>query len=553
MKRRTPLAIAIAVLSVCLHAQTASTVVTDPFAHAGASGGQHVVQDSSGALYLARLDGSIPNERHIALDRSFDGGLTWSNVLSSGINDAGSGSNSGVLTNVVSIAIDDQDRIHFHFARFSYPSYYNSYYRSFDTWTAQLSPLVDVHGTFGISNSARTAGCNIAVGPNGTIWLVAGSSSSWREQLLMSNMPYASNGMFTSVGIISQSASAQTTRLVVDAAGNPHCSYYENTGSGDYRHRSFDLATMTWNAHHTLGNLMAPNDYWGNLTCDLLGNTHILVNVDATGAGSPTILYYMVDAASVLSGPVVVASSTNAQFTGNNQYTTSIACEESTGDVYVAFRDFGSAGELALFFLPFGSMTPLSLGVLEPPASGVHEYYTPRIRGSLWPATNRTGADVHITWRRNVSPGPYDLRFVNFFGTNPQVPHVALSPSNIVTPGNSLVVDFIAPTHAGEIYVPVLSNTLGHGNIGAPLELRVIPDAGTNFYFNDPLAPVLFPLTPPGSYIGFLDASGLAQGGVNVPSFVPPNLNITVYCCFVTVNGLGIVSSSSHAAGFTIL
>ena len=537
--RRVHALIALLASTVSLLAQV--TVTTNDYAFAGAQSGRHVVRNSQGVLYAASIEEATPGQRPIVVHASYDGGATWTKVVSGGINDATTGACGSNPTNALSIAIDDQDRLHFRWGRFYYPSFFAGYYRWLDTRTGILGPTVDVHALVGAPATSRTTACNVATGPNGDVWITAPSTSSWRTQLLRSNLPYASNSTFTSVGVVSQTASAQSVRMAVDAAGNVHCAYYENTGTGDYRHRMYDAATGSWGTATDLGNLAAPNDYWGRLVCDILGNTHILCVRDSSIA--PQIVYFRRDLAGSFTPPVTVASFTSAQLGSNNYHIVDLACDEVTGDVYVLYRDLAGNGGLRIdlkiltapSFVPFMTLTPA--------ASGQHEIYSPRLRGALWPAFDNTQSHLHATWRQGTAK-PFDLKFMNVGGPNPMLATVTFSQPT-VAPGVPATVFFDAPLRANETYVPLVSCTLGQTPLpGTGAVLPVVIDGCASYYLNDPLAQLLFPLTPIGTYFATLDGQGSAQGMITPPSFVPPGLNITFVICFVTVNGVNVTEVS---------
>ncbi len=520
-----------------ISAQSTITVSSSSFPYPGVLTGGHVVRDSAGVLYLATIDESTAGIRPIQVYRSYDGGSSWTLVVPGGINDSASGLDTGVLVNQVTMAIDDQDRLHFHWGRFSYPNFYNSYYRTLDTHTGQLSPVVDVQAMLGIPTTVRTTACNVAVGPQGTVWLTAASSQSWRTQLLQSTQPYGAGGTFQSVGVVSTTASAQSVRIAVDALGSVQCTYYENTGTGDYRHRIYDVLTSTWTPATDLGNLAAPNDYWGDVACDLMGNTHMLVFVDAAGSNpQPMLEYYRRDPTGVFQGPVTIMSATSTQFGSNNRYVIDLACDEATGDAYVLYRDFVNGGSLAFGLIPAGTTTYVPITNVTPPSSVAHQYYSPRIRGRLWPASDRTGSDFQFTWREGTS-SPYLLNFQNYSASNPMLSVVGFQPAPVVTAGGVVTVTFDAPAHPSENYLPFVSCTLGLLPTGFGVNLPVLFDDCMNFYFNDPLSPFIFMLAPYPSSFGPLDASGSATGSVAIPATAPTGIPIPLQICFLTFTG----------------
>ncbi|MCA9319420.1 MAG: hypothetical protein KDB53_01735, partial [Planctomycetes bacterium] len=402
-------------------AQTTVTVATDNIGYSGSNNGKCVVRDSQGVLYMVRMAEPVAGTRTLVMDASYDGGMTWLTLITSGINDANSGETGTPLVAQVSVAIDDQDKLHVIWQRGT-SGLYNQYYCSIDPFALTATPYIDLKALMGVNLSTQTGAAGIAVDANGTVWMAMGSSSSWRAQLIHSDTPYATTGTFTSVGQISAAASAQSARIAVDLNGVIHCTYYENTGTGDYRHRAYDPVAASWSVATDLGNLSPTNDYTGAVVCDYLGNAHMVSMRDSytsSGASNPTIVYYKRDAAGTFSAPITVMSATNAQYaTVGNQYIFDIACDEVSGDVYVVFRDFSNGGELTVHVLPFGASSFTPLFQIAPANSGQHYYYAPRIRGSLYPASNNTGSDLHFTWRQ-MWPAPYDLKFLALGGTMP--------------------------------------------------------------------------------------------------------------------------------------
>jgi hypothetical protein len=141
-----------------------------------------------------------------------------------------------------------------------------------------------------------------------------------------------------------------------------------------------------------------------------------------------------------------------------------------------------------------------------------------------------------------------DVRGIEFVNQVP--PSVSFIPSNgHVSPGGTLMVLYNAPGHGGEVFVPIPSCTLG-GFFAPPLPqpLGIAWDACTDFYFNDPIALAVLPLSGvPGSYLGTLDSNGANFGMVLPPASFPPGQNIAVHVTFVswtpsfaiTVHGVG--------------
>jgi hypothetical protein len=145
-----------------------------------------------------------------------------------------------------------------------------------------------------------------------------------------------------------------------------------------------------------------------------------------------------------------------------------------------------------------------------------------------------------------------DIRGIEFVNQTPQ--SVSFSPPNTpLSPGNTLYVLYAAPNNPNEVFVPIVSCTLGAFSAPfLPQPLGVAWDACTDFYFNDPAGLAIFGLSgQPGSYAGFLDASGSAAGQVFCPAFFPAALNIPIHVTFVSWNASFVYTV--HGVGTFVL
>lgn len=130
-----------------------------------------------------------------------------------------------------------------------------------------------------------------------------------------------------------------------------------------------------------------------------------------------------------------------------------------------------------------------------------------------------------------------DVRGIEFVNQGP--PSVSFVPaSGQVSPGGTLVVQYSAPGHGGESFIPIPSCTLGSFfTPPLPQPLGIAWDVCTDFYFNDPIALAVLPLSgQPGSYVGTLDPAGVSTGLVLPPASFPPGQNIAVHVTFVSIN-----------------
>jgi hypothetical protein len=143
-----------------------------------------------------------------------------------------------------------------------------------------------------------------------------------------------------------------------------------------------------------------------------------------------------------------------------------------------------------------------------------------------------------------------DIRGIEFA----EPPSVSFVPANgQVVPGGVLVVNYYSPAHGGEYFVPIPSCTLG-SFFAPPLPqpLGIGWDACTDFYFNDPIALAVLPLSgTPGSFIGTLDPLGQSSGLVLPPGTFPPGQNITVHLTFVSWNAAFVITV--HGVGTFVI
>ena len=411
-------------------------LTTGPFASAGSSQHKHVVKDAAGNLYALSVAQDASGNRPLKLQVSPDGGATWL-PLTVAINDPTSGLSGTNLTNGCCLAIDGTGVLHIVWASYYYPSFYAQHYRQYDPSGGTLSPIVSLTGVTGAASTSRTSAMNIAVDASDTIWIAAHGAQNWRTHLIASQTAGASTLAFTDLGTISTSASAQNARLAVDNAGLVHCSYYRNTGSGDYYHRIYDPATG-WQSSTQLGNSIPSNDYLGTLAADDLGFVHALYGEDLGPNTTWNFFYRRWDAFGLWSAASPVFSVTTAQYSGVANYRIfALACEEATGKAIAVFRDLAAGGQLEVVQKDVAATSFTSLTPLTPPSTAQHDYYTPSIRGAMWPPFNRTGTDLDITWRQNPTPGPYQLVFQRV-ATGAPTPTLSLTTPATVGAATSL-------------------------------------------------------------------------------------------------------------------
>jgi hypothetical protein len=533
--RRLVLGVACALFAFPASAQT--VLSTD---NAGGSGptSKTMVRDASGVLYALSIVGTVgpPASNALTLFLSGDDGLTWI-ADPFVLNDATSGlsGTATTLTNHCSMAIDDAGTLHVLWSSYYYPSYYKQYYRQYVPSTSTASAIVDVGALNGATATARTAAMDIAVDGANTVWLTAQSTVTWQERLMGSTAPYASTLAFTNYGGISPSASAQTTRICVDALGTVHCSYYRNTGSGIYEHRAYVPGTG-WTAATTIGNTTAPNDFHGALAADSAGNLHAVVAKDSASPATWQFVYRMRDVLGVWGPEVPVFSATSAQYTGiANYFVFALAVDETTGLVSVVHRDLAGGGGLVVKQKSAVSASFVDLpNALTPPQSGVHYYYMPTVRGSLYPVSNRTGPTLHLQWiERPAATPPFSSVVARHRSSTLDL----LAPA--VVGGSTTIAahsgaETLQPYACGFALTPAPSIPLNDGRI-VPLTL--------DFLLNLSLTPGngLFTNT-----VANLDLAGDALIGLNVPN-IPVLVGYPIYSCLAvadpfSVSGIGTIS-----------
>ena len=400
--------------SLLLPAQGSTQVIlhSDEMASSGSNTAHNIVRDGDGDLHCASLERNAAGEMALIVQSSTDGGATW-DLQPPILNDGDSGLFDPNPATQCSVAIDDQGILHLLWGCYIYPSYYRQFYRRFDPGTGDRSDIVEISVLTGAPLTSRTAAMDIVVDSENTVWICGHYPSSWVEHLLRSDQPYASDDAFTDLGAISPTASAQNTRLAVDASGQIHCTFYRNIGPGQYEHRIYDPITGWQPDTFVLGDTSGSNDYFGWVSTDNLGQLHCAYVIDST-AGSPLwkFRYRIWDEISGWSDETILFDANSDQFTGISSYRIfNIGCDEETGTVHAVYRDLAAGGALVL-----ATKLPVSpefevIAQLQPTTLGEHAYIYPTVRGTLYPAFNNTSLGLDITYQRRDVPGtpPYSL------------------------------------------------------------------------------------------------------------------------------------------------
>lgn len=396
------------------------TLNTDDYAFSGSQSNKNLVRDSAGKLYCLSVSQNAVGDRPLLLLASSDGGDTWQ-ADPIVLNTATTGLNAPNPTTTCALAIDDQDRLHTLWGNYHYPSHYQQWYRQYDPATGVASTTVNVSAQTGASVSSRTAAMDLVVDQQNTVWLAAHGVGSWVEELVRSNAPYASSLTFSSVGSVSPSASAQTTRVCVDMAGRIHCSYYRNISPGVYEHRFYDPLANSWSLETIIGDTTGVNDFNGSLAADALGNVHALVLKNShSGSSLWETIYRRWDTTNGWSSEVLLFGANQAQHSGiANDRIITLACNETSGKVTAIYRDLSAGGLLRTSTKELADASFSAGADLTAPSINPHAYYTPLVRGSLYPASNRTSSNVHVTWQHRPMNGtpPYSLMFDSVFGS----------------------------------------------------------------------------------------------------------------------------------------
>lgn len=532
------------VLAAILPAQT----VVDTGTNVGAGiSSKNVVRDAAGTLYLIHVSYVSTTNHPVLLKQSTDGGQTWSTLIT--VNDAASGL-TGVATavsNYAALAIDDQGVVHCLYASYSgavspNPANFREYYRRYDPVTATLSPVVGILSA-GVGATIRNLGSDIAVDGQNYVWITGQGPTTDCENLFVSQVPYAANDLFTDLGRISVSQSAQLTRICVDAAGWVHCTYYRNIAPGIYEHRIYVPGTG-WQAPTLLGDNTPVNDYYGNLGADAQGNVHAVFERDTyyLGAGPYKFRYRRWNVATGW-GPEttlfdVASAQWNASSAGQSgHYLCAMTVDEISGDTWAAYRDLSTNGALRVARKGLADAAFTNVPDVTPPSTAPYDTFLPAMRGSLYPASNNsTCGTLDITWQRR--PQPTGTPFQWLFKRVDSAPTLALGAPPVV--GTTFPLNIRSICDANDAFLCGFAVGTFPGIVLS--DLRVVP-----LNFDDLL---VLSLTPGNGIFsgnsGLLDGAGAAAVTIAVPNF-PPLVGLTFYGAFVVSDlsnptGIGTIS-----------
>lgn len=399
-------------LLLCGNAHAESLIVEGDVVGAGGSPHHNTVRSSSGVLFTIAIVETGAAERELRVYRSADQGLTWT-LDPVVVNDADSGLSGTELANAAAVAIDSEDRLHIMWGRYYYPSSFAQYYRQYESSTGDLSARVDLSTLIGSDALDRTAAMSLAVDQDDTVWLIGQGLTNWVERLLRSTDAFASSLSFEDLGPVSPSASAQNTRVAIDAAGRVHCVYYRNVAPGNFEHRIYDPSAGAWLPSEVIGDTTGTNDFYGIITTDSLGGAHVMVAKNGTPGSTWDFIYRSWDEVLGWSPEVPVFSATEPSYSGIANYRVfSLGCDEATGDVTALYRDLEDGGRLRT-----ATKSPLdaafTLGVeIQPESTEVNYYSQLTVRGTLFPAFNQSRLGLDLSWIERPSSDPQRLEFM---------------------------------------------------------------------------------------------------------------------------------------------
>lgn len=508
--------------------------------YSGASSQKNVVRAASGALYALSV-GDSGTSRPLLLQTSNDGGTSWAPVPYT-LNDATSGLNAPNATNACAMAIDSTGLLHVIWASQYYPSYFNQYYRNYDTTNGNASAIVNVTTLVGANPAvARSDAMSIVVDAGDYVWIASQGTSAWISFLLQSDQPSAQGLTFSNRGTISPVASSQQPQMAVDIAGRIHCVYYANYGAGVYEHRYYTPGTG-WGPATVIGNLTPSNDYIGSIAADLLGNVHVLYVMDALAGSTWLFRYKRWDATNLWGSEVALFDATPAQYGTSSYHVVALACDEPTGTAYAIVRDYSTGGALRLGRKALND----ALFTWQPDVTvanaAAHAWFSPALRGSVYPPSNQTTGALDLTFRSGTA-APFSCVFVRV-PTDARLALRAVWPPSI---GTTAGVVLQSSSDGGRGYGCGFSLGSTPGIVLA--DSRVIP--------LNPDILLLLSLTPGngvfGNTLGNLDAGGYGLVTVALPN----DMNLigyTVYTAFIVIDGgspLGI-RAISPALPFTV-
>ncbi|MBN2490675.1 MAG: hypothetical protein JXQ29_07490 [Planctomycetes bacterium] len=521
------------------------------------SGPQIIVRDSQANLYVIYRYQVSSIQSDIAIARSTTGGATWNLQWQTGFaySTATDYGNFGGC-----IAIDSQDNLHcawFHQVATSgsrIPR--TTRYNRFDAATAKWGTEWVVTPTAAYEQEYPC----LDVDQKDHVWFSYGPSG-WKSYVDRSDLPCAPDLKFTRyTPAFASSASSQKVSMVVDAANRIHMTYYENGGTGgaSIKHQWVDPAATApaWTfqplSNHS-GNT-ARADYYSKMAADGAGNVYVIYVVD-----DQPVTTYTTDTeffvrkwdgmTQTWGNPVLVHRVSHAVWYAGGKYNDSRlmsgACDETTGEFYFVYRDFGTGDFLIGRWRGIDTEPPTIYAKLMNaaplPPTTQNYFFLPHFRGSIYPKQNRTshGLDLlYVVGDQSAASPVYTDYFEHF-------PLASIASVRAPQIGTSYPLDLSAVAEGGKVHGTALTTS------------RLMPLLKIDRRYI-PLAPdALFWLTvgnqAPGifsNFHGVLGASGTAQAKIAIPA-VLGLVGVQVDACFVTYDGGG-VRAISNPWGFSI-
>jgi hypothetical protein len=352
-----------------------------------------MVRNAIGELFYCYRTGTAPYDLNIA--RSINGGVTWSDWAKKLNTETFAYNLSGC-----SLAVDRNSNIYAVWHRYNYsPTRHGTYLRKYDPNSGKWSSLVTIKQ---VNNKVSSSA--VAVDSQGYVYVVAGTSSSWKTHLHKSKNPYASALSFTDLGDLSTSSYSQTGVLTIDSKDTVHVLYYSVTAStGAIFHRTY---STSWGTPTVISTAKPPNDKPGPMAADSLGNVHITYIDNGGDKNSADDFMYRKWSGGKMGSPIKLWSHSTTQhgnYTICNPYIFNIATNEATGDVYVMGRNMNEGGAFVLYKKTNTGTAFSKVKVLRPANSTKHYYYLPRVRGTVYPTFNQTGKLLDIAYQEDHS------------------------------------------------------------------------------------------------------------------------------------------------------
>ena len=519
----------------------------------GYAGPHTVVRDSQANLYVIYRY-QVGSQWDLAIARSSDSGANWNMTWQSGF--AKLGSDFGSYHPC--IAIDSQDNLHcawyhrvaYSGSRLPVTIQYNRFTAATSTWGTEWQ--VNPSAVYERPNAV------LAVDSKDYIWFMHGNTG-WASVLERSDLPFASDGKFT---LFSPSPAAQQhCSMVIDKNDYIHVTYYATSPYAGVHYKWIDpaAATPTWTyfqlSNHGATNHTSRAEYYSRMAADFWGNVYAMYTVDdqapSSGRQGDTEFYIRKwdGGTQTWGNPVLVHGVPYLVWdpgsAANSGAIVSCACDEGTGELYFAYRDFvtgefnigrwrGIDTEPHTVYAKLMNTSPL-------PVASRNYFLYPHFRGTLWPLANRTawGLDLTYVVGDQTATSPLYTDYFEHF------PVASMDSTGAPKIGTTYPLNLSAVTEGGQAYATALSMS---GLMPVlQFDRRFVPIAADSIFYLTLLnvLPTVFI-----NFQGVLSASGTASAGVAIPNAVPL-VGLQVDGCFVTYDGTG-ARAISNPWGFQI-